>query len=325
MFILKVEQLETRGLFTVESLKNGLETVWNSSIILSLFFGASVAGALSYFIYFRIIKELNIIKNIFEELVNKKIEEKMSEDDITELNLLSKNCDYMTSSLEDLERRRRELIGDLTHELRTPLTVVRGYLEGLANESIDSSPELYLKLVKETRRLERLIQDIQELFQAETGYLSISLKPLNIIPILITLVERFSEQILDHGPIIKLDSPKDLPLVLGDSDRTEQILVNLLGNAIRYTEKGIITIKVWCEHHRVFVSVIDTGIGIKAENLPYVFERFWSTNESRSRYPGGAGIGLAITRCLVELQGGKIEVVSELGKGSVFTFYLSVA
>ena len=231
----------------------------------------------------------------------------------------------MSSSLENFEKRRRELMSDLTHELRTPLTVVRGYLEGLADESIDSSPELYLKLVKEIRRLERLIQDIQELSQAETGYLSISLKPLNILAILITLVERFSEQILDYGPIIKLDFPKDLPLVLGDSDRTEQILVNLLGNAIRYTEKGMITVKVWCEHHRVFVSVIDTGIGIKTENLPYVFERFWSTDKSRSRYPGGAGIGLAITRRLVELQGGKIEVVSELGTGSVFTFYLPVA
>lgn len=231
----------------------------------------------------------------------------------------------MSNNLENFEQRRRELISDLIHELRTPLTVVRGYLEKLADESIDSSPELYLKLLKEIRRLERLTQDIQELSQAEGGYLSIIMKPLNLMPILINLVERFSTQILDNGPIIELDCPKDLPRVLGDEDRTEQILVNLLGNAILYTEQGMITVKAWRDHHRVFVSVIDTGIGIKHENLPYVFERFWRADKSRSRYARGTGIGLAITRRLVELQGGKIEVTSELGKGSIFTFYLLVA
>jgi signal transduction histidine kinase len=116
------------------------------------------------------------------------------------------------------------------------LTVVRGYLEKLADKSIDFFPELYLKLLKETRRLERLIQDIQELSQAEAVYLS-------NIPILITLAERFSAQILESGPIIKLDFSKDLPLVSGDRDRTEQILMNLLGNAILYPEKGLITVK----------------------------------------------------------------------------------
>lgn len=182
-----------------------------------------------------------------------------------------------------------------------------------------------MKLLKETRRLERLIQDIQELSQAEAGYFSISLKPLNLIQILITLVERFSAQLLDSGPIIKLDCPKDLPLVSGDRDRTEQILINLLGNAILYTKKGLITVKAWCDNHRVFISVIDTGIGINSENLPYVFERFWRADKSRARHAEGAGIGLAITRRLLELQGGKIEVTSELGKGSIFTFYLSIA
>ncbi|WP_232014557.1 ATP-binding protein [cyanobacterium endosymbiont of Rhopalodia gibberula] len=92
-----------------------------------------------------------------------------------------------------------------------------------------------------------------------------------------------------------------------------------------YTEKGIITVKAWCYHHRVFVSVIDTGIGIKPENLSYVFKRFWRADKSRSRYAGGAEIRLAITCRLVELQEGKIGVTSKLEKRSIFTFYLSVA
>jgi signal transduction histidine kinase len=213
----------------------------------------------------------------------------------------------------------------MTHELRTPLTVIRGYLEELASGSIEPSSELYLRLVKETRRLERLIHDLQELSQAEAGYLSISVQPISLVPLLKSLVEKFADQIMDDGPIIKLDYPSDLPPVLADSDRTEQILVNLLGNAIRYTEKGTINVKAWRNRHQVWIAVTDTGIGIKPEDLPFVFERFWRADKSRSSYSGGTGIGLAITRRLVELQGGIIEVESEVGKGSTFRFFLPVA
>ena len=329
MFVLRLEQLEKRGFFTVRTartyLVKGFENAWNNSAIWSVIFGGSAAVFLSYWVSCRIMKPLNQMKDITEKLADGNLQERMPESDIPELNQLGTSFNYMASSLENVEKRRRELIGDMTHELRTPLTVVRGYLEELSNNSIEPSPELYLKLVKETRRLERLIQDLQELSKAEAGYVSISLKPLNLLPILTTLVERFSDQILDEEPVIQLDCPQDLTPVLADSDRTEQILVNLLGNAMRYTETGTIIVKAWRDRHRVFISVIDTGIGIKPEDLPYVFERFWRADKSRSRYSGGTGIGLAITRRLVELQGGKIEVSSELGKGSIFTFYLSSA
>ncbi|HAC65697.1 MAG TPA: two-component sensor histidine kinase [Cyanothece sp. UBA12306] len=329
MFIVRLEQLEKQGFFTVRTartyLVKGFETAWNNSAIWSLIFGGTAAGFLSYWVSCRIMKPLNQMKDITEKLAEGNLEERMPESDIPELNQLGISFNYMAGSLENVEKRRRELVSDLTHELRTPLTVVRGYLEELSNNSIEPSPELYLKLVKETRRLERLIQDLQELSKAEAGYVSITLKPINLIPLLTALVERFSDQILDEGPSIKLDCPQNLPPVLADSDRTEQILVNLLGNAICYTEKGTITLKAWSDRNRVFISVIDTGIGIKPEDLSYVFERFWRADKSRSRYSGGTGIGLAITRRLVELQGGNIEVTSELGKGSTFTFSLSIA
>jgi signal transduction histidine kinase len=121
-----------------------------------------------------------------------------------------------------------------------------------------------------------------------------------------------------------LNCPDDLPLVMADLDRTEQILVNLLGNAIRYTERGEIILKAWRNKHQAWVAVIDTGIGISEEDLPFIFERFWRADKSRSRYSGGTGIGLAITRRLVELQSGKLEVSSEIGKGSEFRFSLPI-
>jgi signal transduction histidine kinase len=140
-----------------------------------------------------------------------------------------------------------------------------------------------------------------------------------------SLVERFSDQLLDEGPTLTLNCPEDLPCVLADRDRVEQILVNLLGNAIRYTQSGIITVTAWRKNQLVWMAIADTGIGISPEDLPYVFERFWRAERSRSSYSGGSGIGLAITRRLVELQGGKIEVESELGQGSTFRFSLPIA
>jgi signal transduction histidine kinase len=180
-------------------------------------------------------------------------------------------------------------------------------------------------LIKETRRLERLIHDLQELSKAEAGYLSINPQPLNLYPLLASLVERFADQLLEDGPSLELEYPKDLPAVLADRDRTEQILVNLLGNAIRYTETGSITVEAKKFNRQIWISVTDTGIGIAEEDLPFLFERFWRADPSRSSHSGGTGIGLAIARRLVELQGGKIEVTSELGVGSTFRFCLPIA
>ncbi|MGK7883584.1 MAG: sensor histidine kinase [Crocosphaera sp.] len=328
MFVVRLEKLEQQGFFTVRSartyLVRGFETAWNNSAFWSVIFGVSAAGGVSYIVSRRTMKPLNQMKKITQKLAEGHLQERMPDSDIPEWNQLGKSFNIMASSLQDVEKRRRELISDMTHELRTPLTIMRGYLEELANGSLEGSPELYLNLVKETRRLERLIHDLQELSKAEAGYLSISLYPINILPLLTSLAERFADQIMDDGPTIKLDCPQELPPVLADSDRTEQILVNLIGNAIRYTEKGTITIKAWSENKQVWVEIIDTGIGIKPEDLPYIFERFWRADKSRSRYSGGTGIGLAITRRLVELQGGKIEVESEVNKGTTFRFNLAI-
>ena len=329
MFVLRLEQLEKRGLFTVHAartyLVEGFQNAWNRSAILSIIVGASTAGGLSYLLSKRITQPVKKMKQITQNFAAGDLAERVPESTIPELNQLSVSFNSMASSLGNVEQRRRELISDLTHELRTPLTVVRGYLEELADGTIEGSPELYLRLVRETRRLERLIHDLQELSKAEAGYLSINLKPVNLYPLLASLVEKFADQVLEEGPNLELDCPKDLPLVLADLDRTEQVLVNLLGNAIRYTETGSIIVKAVRDGHHVWVAVIDSGIGISQEDLPYVFERFWRADPSRCSYSGGTGIGLAIARRLVELQGGHIEVESILGKGSIFRFCLSIA
>lgn len=154
-------------------------------------------------------KPLNQMKDITQEFAAGHLEERMLSSDIPELNQLSHSFNYMATSLEGVEKRRRELISDLTHELRTPLTVVRGYLEELADGKLAPSTELYFKLVGETRRLERLTYDLQELSKAEAGHLLINAQPFNLYPLLNSLVEKFSEQILEEGPILQLEYPAD--------------------------------------------------------------------------------------------------------------------
>ena len=329
MFVLRLEQLERRGIFTVRSartyLVEGFQNAWNRSAILSLIVGTSAAGGVSYIFSKRITKPVKHMKYITQKFAAGDLNERVPESAIPELNQLSVSFNSMASSLGDVEQRRRELVSDLTHELRTPLTVMRGYLEELADGSIEGTPELYLRLIRETRRLERLIHDLQELSKAEAGYLSIDSQPLNLFILLNSLVNRFADQLLEEGPSLILDCPEDISPVFADRDRTEQILVNLLGNAIRYTQTGSITVKTYRQNRYIWVAVIDTGVGIAQEDLPYIFERFWRADPSRSSHSGGTGIGLAIARRLIELQGGQIAVESEIGKGSTFRFCLPLA
>lgn len=328
LFILHLQQLEGRGFYlryARTQLLEGFENAWSRSTFWSFVAGATAAGGLSYWVSRRIMQPLTQMEQITQKFAAGKLEERMPGLEIPELNQLAVSFNRMASSLEGVEQRRRDLISDLTHELRTPLTVIRGYLEELAEGRLSPSPEIYQQLARETKRLERLVNDLQELSKAEAGYLPINLHPVNLRPLLQSLVQRFADQLLEEGPVLRLECPPQIPLVLADIDRVEQVMVNLLGNAVRYTLEGSITIRVWCEANKVWIAVIDTGQGIAPEDLPHVFERFFRADRSRARNSGGTGIGLAISRRLIELQGGRIEVESELGKGSIFRFCLLLA
>ncbi|MCC5624636.1 cell wall metabolism sensor histidine kinase WalK [Nostoc sp. CHAB 5715] len=328
LFVLHLERLENRGFDLINirtELVTGFEFAWQRSTIWSVLVGTTAAGGLSYWVSRRIMRRLTEMEQITQKFAAGQMDARLPMSDIPELNGLGASFNRMAASLEGVEARRREVIGDMTHELRTPLTVVRGYLEELADGEIEASPEIYRRLAKETRRLERLVNDLQELSKAEAGYLPINIQRVNLRPLLESLVEKFTDQLLEDGPVLVLQCPSVLPPVLADIDRTEQVLVNLLGNAVRYTNEGSITIRVGTEASFLWIAVIDTGIGIASENLPHVFERFWRADQSRDRHSGGTGVGLTISRRLIELQGGQIQVESELGIGSTFRFFLPLA
>ena len=335
IFVWHLEQIEGRGFSLVYSrpyLVKGFDTAWNRSTFWSVIVGTTAAGGLSYWVSKRIVQPLTQIEQVTKKFASGNLDERLPPSEIPEINQLATSFNSMAVSLEDVEHRRRELVSDLTHELRTPLTVVRGYLEELSGGRIEATPAVYQQLTRETKRLERLINDLQELSKAEAGYLPIKLQPVDLRPLLEALVQKFSDQLLEDGPQLRLECPDQLPMVLADIDRLEQVLVNLIGNALTYTEKGSITVQAWIQPEggkvltpRLWIAVIDTGVGIAPEDLPHVFERFWRAEKSRNQHTGGTGIGLAISQRLVELQGGEIEVESQLGVGSTFRFYLPLA
>ncbi|MDH7489640.1 MAG: ATP-binding protein [Anaerolineae bacterium] len=230
----------------------------------------------------------------------------------------------MTAALEKAEKLRQNLVSDVAHELRTPLSVLQGNLRAILDDVYPLNKEEIARLYDETRILARLVDDLQELAQAEAGALRFNIVPTDIGWMLQAAAARFEPAAEAKGIRLACEIPDGLPAALADPDRVSQILNNLITNALRHTpEGGQITVSATTREGFVEVSVADTGEGIAPEDLPRVFDRFWRADRSRSRAGGGAGLGLAIVRALVEAQGGRVRAFSEgLGKGSVFSFTL---
>jgi len=327
LFDRKVQEMQNKGLLDIDSqteqklITQEFHHSWGKSMTISIALGAIGAFGLSYLVARRIRHPLQKITTVMQEFREGNFKVRIPSNDIPELDYVSQSFNLMARSLEDSEQKRSELISDMTHELRTPLTVTRGYLERLLDGKSEPSPELFQSLIQENRRLERLVNNLQELSKAQAGTIAVKLEAIALKPILSMLVERFAEQLVEDIELF-LEYNSKAVSVIGDRDCLEQVLVNLIGNAIQYTEVGKIIVRTYDRDHRVWIEVQDTGIGIASEDLPYVFARFWRADKARSRRSGGTGIGLAITKCLVELQGGEIEVASQLNEGSIFRFFL---
>jgi two-component system sensor histidine kinase BaeS len=222
----------------------------------------------------------------------------------------------MAGSLEVYESLRRKLTANIAHELRTPLSAMQGELEAMIDGLIKTDAEHLLSLHEETGRLKKLIEGIEELSKAEASVLEMKRQKIDLKPFLSNMQERFARLFSDKGVGLQLACEDDLTMY-ADPDKVSQIVINLLSNAMRVTDKGgRVTIKAGKKGDEHFIEVADTGSGIRQEDLPFVFERFYRAHE------GGLGLGLAIAKELADAHGGRIEVVSEFGKGSSFTFII---
>lgn len=327
-FVLTLERMEKRGFIQGQirvPLRQAFEGAWSQGVKWSIVLGGATAGGMSYWLSRRITRPLLRMENATKQFAAGDFSARVPPLDIPEFDRLGHGFNRMASDLEGVEQRRRDLVGDLSHELRTPLTIVRGYLEGMADGAVEATPETYARLARETERLQRLVDDLQELSKLESGYLPIKTQAVDLVPLVTLVSDRFADQLIEQDTIaLSVEPSENVPEIWGDPARIEQILVNLLSNALRHTPAGEVRVKLRPAKNFVWVEVIDTGSGIAAEDLPHVFERFWRADRSRDRTSGGSGIGLAICHRLVELQGGQIKATSQLGKGSTFSFSLPI-
>ncbi|MGQ9734101.1 MAG: ATP-binding protein, partial [Candidatus Bipolaricaulia bacterium] len=243
-----------------------------------------------------------------------------------EFGQLGESFNRMAASLKKSEELRRRMIADISHELRTPLTVIRGELEALRDGIFSPTPEKLVELEEEAKLLDRLVEDLHELALAEAGELRLERGPTDLRKLIEQMSGRVRGRLAERGLELEIELPAFLPKLELDSDRIEQVLHNLLSNAERYTPAGgKITLAVKDRPEEVVVSVTDTGKGISPEELPHIFERFYRGEQSRARRHGGAGLGLAIAKQLVEAHGGRIWAESEPGKGTKVSFTLPKA
>jgi two-component system OmpR family sensor kinase/two-component system sensor histidine kinase BaeS len=231
----------------------------------------------------------------------------------------------MAEDLSRAEELRQNLTADVAHELRTPLSVIRGKLEGVLDGVYPATPEHLEPVLEETGLLTHLVEDLRLLTLAETGQLMLEKRFLDIGDLLRDVQVNFGPQASDRGVTLTLDLPSRLPAISADWRRINQVLANLLTNALRHTPQGgQVTLSAYESVDSIVVKVADTGLGISREDLPYIFERFWRGEKSRSRAGGGSGLGLAIAKQLVEMHGGEINVSSTPGSGSTFWFTLPI-
>ena len=236
---------------------------------------------------------------------------------------LAQSFNSMASDLERAEQLRRNMVADAAHELRTPLSNIRGYLEAIRDGIKKPDAGTIRSLDEEVSSLSRLVDDLQELSLADAGELKLSCRKENISKLIGEAVVALQPQAAAKGLMLAANLPEKLPSVNIDSHRIKQVLRNLLENAVAHTSRrGSITVEAGQQGSQIKVSVVDTGEGIPAKDLPNIFERFYRVDKSRARATGGSGLGLTIAKRLVEAHGGKIEVQSKLRKGSRFTFTL---
>ena len=237
----------------------------------------------------------------------------------------------MADALQDAERQRRNLVADVAHELRTPLSNVQGYTEALRDGVLQPDAATLDTIHRQVTYLARLIDDLRLLAETEAGDFRVHPEPESLGDIIRQAAGAFAPKAAAQGVAVAAEAPAELPAVPLDRTRIEQVLGNLLDNAIRHTPPGgTVTISAAPERGgdgrpAVTVAVTDSGEGIAAEALPYVFDRLYRVDPSRDRTTGGAGLGLTIARKLVEAHGGTITAASAPGKGSRFAFSLPTA
>jgi len=310
------------GLISLQILFNeiGRFFIWGGLI------GVAIALVITFLLSRRVLAPVKALTSAARQLGRGDFSQRVQVKDKGEVGEMANTFNFMASDLEQAEQLQRNMVADIAHELRTPLSNLRGYLEAVRDGVIKPDADTIRSLDEEAALLSRLVDDLQELSLAEAGELKLVCQAENIGELIKQTVGGLQAQAATKGLSVSVDLPDRLPAVNIDSHRISQVLRNLLENALAHTAEGdAITVTAAQQGNWVEVSVVDTGEGIPAEDLPNIFERFYRVDKSRARATGGSGLGLTIAKRLVEAHGGTIQAQSEGGKGSRFSFTVPVA
>jgi two-component system sensor histidine kinase BaeS len=298
----------------------GAHGPWRFHVIMPALAVAAITGTLTAW---RIIRPLRRLQGAVEQLDLRDLSLRVPVEGRDEVAALARSFNRMVDRLEAEERVRRQLFADVAHELRHPLAVLKGRLDMMQDGVVPLNPEQVLYLQDSAIALTRLVGDLRDLSLAEVGALSLHRAPLDPAELITDLLENMEPVAAGKQITLTADVAPNLPAITADADRIQQVLANLLANALQHTpEGGRVTVQAKADGPQVRVRVSDTGPGIAPEDLPHVFDRFYRSDKSRTRATGGSGLGLAIVRSLVALHGGTVEVESRLGEGSCFTVAL---
>jgi signal transduction histidine kinase len=309
-----------------QNVQGSLRTQVADAVTQALWFGLLVgvlaAAAVGIFAAGRLVRPLARLSETTRQIAAGRYDVHVDRPHEAELAALADDVNTLGAALADTEARRTRLLGEVAHEMRTPLTVIDGYVEGMIDGVLPTTPEDLGKVSDEVRRLRRLSDDLSALSRAEEGRLALDLHVVDLTDVVTGAAERLRPQAEDAGLRLTVSSP-DGPLpVLADGDRLAQVVTNLVGNAVRATPHGgAVDVSVTADATSRWVSVSDTGEGISAPDLERVFERFYRVSGRRGELErAGSGIGLTIARGIVRAHGGELTADSEgPGRGARFT------
>jgi two-component system phosphate regulon sensor histidine kinase PhoR len=312
---------------------NQVMTDIRSKIIITSLIALLIASALSFFISKRIASPANEMMRVAEEIRSGNLERRIVIRSKDELGTLGEMLNSMVDKLNDdinrlkkLERVRSEFLGNVSHELRTPIFAVQGMLETLLHGALEDKEvnrDFVERALHNTRNLNTLLGDLIEISRIESGEMKMSFRYFAVDEFLLQVTTDMEELARQSNVSLVVENQSNSLQVFGDKERLKQVMSNLIANAIKYnTPGGKVSVSAVPQDGKIKITVADTGIGISAEHLPRIFERFYRVDKERSRETGGTGLGLAIVKHIVEAHGGKMEVESKVGEGSHFSFVL---
>jgi len=285
-------------------------------------FGGLIALLLGLVLAYSLVRPIHNLDRAARLLAKGDLDQRVPVQGNDELASLGNTFNSMAGSLQEAEKTRRAMTADIAHELRTPLAVQRAQIEALQDGVYPLTLENLQPLVDQNTQLNRLVEDLRTLALAESGDLKLERQPTHLPELVERVLERFRPHTDQRGITVNAEPPASEvcpPLDL-DPGRLEQILANLISNALRYTpEGGTIRVQISCDKNNVVLTVRDSGPGIPEEALPHIFERFYRADRSRNRSDGGTGLGLAIARRLSEAMGGELSAANAVEGGAVFS------